>query len=174
VDSVPEQEFSRLFERAGRSLLAQAYLLTGDRQESQDLVQEVFLRAWRGWKRVSVLENPDAWLRKVLYNLAVGRFRRLSVRRAHDALSSIRSSSAGPSVGHLDVVRAIRALPTKQRVALVLVAFQQLTVAEAAKEMRASEGTVRVWISRGRASIAVALGLDVAPLSRNGEADAAR
>jgi RNA polymerase sigma-70 factor (ECF subfamily) len=155
-------------------LLAQAYLLTGDRQESQDLVQEAFLGAWREWKLVSTLENPDAWLRKVLYNLAVGRWRGLTVRRTHHAVSSFQSSSAAPSVGHLDVISAIRALPPKERQALVLVAFQQLSTAEVAKEMRASEGTVRVWVSRARASVAVALGLDLAPLTRNGETDAAR
>ena len=52
ADLDPGAEFRRLFERTGRSLLAQAYVLTGDRQESQDLVQEAFLRAWRDWARV--------------------------------------------------------------------------------------------------------------------------
>ena len=47
ADSNPRKEFCRLFERTGRSLLGYALLLTDDRQESQDLVQEAFLRAWR-------------------------------------------------------------------------------------------------------------------------------
>ena len=47
ADTDPGEEFRRLFERTGRSLLAQAYLLTGDRQESQDLVQDAFLSAVR-------------------------------------------------------------------------------------------------------------------------------
>ena len=50
ADLDPREEFRRLFERTGRSLLAQAYLVTGDRQESQDLVQEAFLRAWNDWR----------------------------------------------------------------------------------------------------------------------------
>jgi DNA-directed RNA polymerase specialized sigma24 family protein len=49
AESDAGEEFRRLFERSNRNLLAQAYLLTDDRQEAQDLVQEVFLRAWRAW-----------------------------------------------------------------------------------------------------------------------------
>ena len=82
ADSDPRGEFRRLYQRSERSLLAQAYLLTGDRQESQDLVQEAFLRAWREWERVSTLENQQAWLRRVLYNLSVNRWRSLRTRRS--------------------------------------------------------------------------------------------
>src|SRR5271165_2797018 len=97
ADSDPGDAFRRLFERSGRSLLAQAYLLTGDRQESQDLVQEAFLRAWRNWPRVATLDNQQAWLRRVLYNLAVNRWRKVSLRRSRDSrLSRVDGSSPGP------------------------------------------------------------------------------
>ena len=75
AESDPGEEFRRLFERSNRDLLAQAFLLTDDRQEAQDLVQEVFLRAWRTWPRVAAMQAPDAWLRCVLHNLAVSRWR---------------------------------------------------------------------------------------------------
>jgi RNA polymerase sigma-70 factor, ECF subfamily len=171
ADLDPREEFRRLFERTGRSLLAQAYLVTGDRQESQDLVQEAFLRAWNDWARFSTLVNQQAWLRRVLYNLAVNRWRNLAVRRSHERLSRTDPASPAPGAEHLDVMRALQSLPMKQREALVLVAIVDLTTAEAAREMGANEGTVRVWVSRARATMALLLGLDAVPLKSNGEGD---
>ena len=132
ADLDPREEFRRLFERTGRSLLAQAYLVTGDRQESQDLVQEAFLRAWNDWARFSTLVNQQAWLRRVLYNLAVNRWRNLAVRRSHGRLSRSGAAVPAPGAEHLDVMRALQSLPMKQREALVLVAIVDLTTAEAA------------------------------------------
>ncbi len=165
----PGEEFRRLFERCRRSLLAQAYLLTGDRQESQDLVQETFLRAWRNWTRVSDLDNQDAWLRRVLYNLGVSRWRNLSMRRSHVQLARSDGAAPAPGDAHLDVMKALQSLPLKQREALVLVAIVDLTTAQAAREMRTNEGTVRVWVSRARASMGLLLGLDSVPLTGTGE-----
>ena len=65
AESDAGEEFRRLFERSNRNLLAQAYLLTDDRQEAQDLVQEVFLRAWRARPQIAVIKGQDAWLRRV-------------------------------------------------------------------------------------------------------------
>ena len=53
-----EGQFNQFFDGARRKLVGQAYLLTGDFQEAQDLVREVLLRAWQRWDRVSTLEDP--------------------------------------------------------------------------------------------------------------------
>jgi RNA polymerase sigma-70 factor (ECF subfamily) len=161
ADSDPGDAFRRLFERTGRSLLAQAYLLTGDRQESQDLVQEAFLRAWRNWDRVATLDNQQAWLRRVLYNLAVNRWRSVNLRRSRESgLPRVDGASPGPGVGHLDVMSALRSLPDNQRKSLVLGTIVGLSPAEAARDMGANEDTVRVWVSRARARMKLLLGLD--------------
>lgn len=67
-----EDQFDRFFEQVKQGLVGQAYLLTSDVEESRDLAQEALLRAWRDWARVSQLENPEAWVRRVLHNLAIG------------------------------------------------------------------------------------------------------
>jgi RNA polymerase sigma-70 factor (ECF subfamily) len=160
-----------LFERTGRSLLGYALLLTDDRQESQDLVQEAFLRAWREWERVSTLDSPQAWLRRVIYNLAVNRWRRLGTRRDHERLVAHEAVSEESDVGQLDVMRALQSLPIKQRQALMLVAIDDLTTAQAAHEMGAKESSVRVWVSRARASMERLLSLDAAPATGTGDHD---
>jgi len=171
ADSNPRKEFCRLFERTGRSLLGYALLLTDDRQESQDLVQEAFLRAWREWERVSTLDSPQAWLRRVIYNLAVNRWRRLGTRRDHERLVAHEAVSEESDVGQLDVMRALQSLPIKQRQALMLVAIDDLTTAQAAHEMGAKESSVRVWVSRARASMERLLSLDAAPATGTGDHD---
>ena len=171
ADLDPEDEFCRLFERTGRSLLGYALLLTGDRQESQDLVQEAFLRAWREWERVSTLDSQQAWLRRVIYNLAVNRWRSLSMRRDHERLVGHEGVSQETGVGHLDLMRALQSLPIKQRQALMLVAINDLTTAQAAHEMGAKESSVRVWVSRARASMGHLLNLDAAPAAGTSDHD---
>jgi DNA-directed RNA polymerase specialized sigma24 family protein len=79
-----EEEFERFFRGQARSLMRQAYLLTGDAGEAQDLVQETMIRAWREWPRLQGYDDPGAWARHVLHRLAIGRWRRLTVRRRHD------------------------------------------------------------------------------------------
>jgi len=171
AESDPGEEFRQLFEKSRRDLLAQAYLLTGDQQEAQDLVQEVFLRAWRSWTQLAAVDNQRAWLRRVLYNLAVGRWRGLRLRRGLLKGLPPLVSTPVPEAERLDIVRALQSLPSRQRQALVLVAVFDLTTADAAREMGANEGSVRVWISRARANLEPLLGPDFAPATGGVQSD---
>ncbi len=146
--------FDEFFSEQRGPLFAQAYALTGDVDEAQDLVQEVMLRTWRRWTRVSQMDRPSSWARRVLRNLAVGRWRKQRVRRS---VSETDTPTPGPDVGHLDVARALRRLPDKQRDAVVLHDVVGLSVAEVAVEMNEPEGSIRGWLSRGRRTLATAL-----------------
>jgi RNA polymerase sigma-70 factor (ECF subfamily) len=162
-----QEEFSRFFDRTKAGLLGQAYLLVGNPEDAQDLVQEVYLRVWRNWDRVSSLDNSVAWSRSVLHNLAIGRWRRLKIQRSRSHLNS-RATVATPEVSadHLDLISALMSLPTIQRRVLVLRAFDGLSTADIAAEIGTSEATVRLWLSRARASIAANLRMKSAPPSR--------
>jgi RNA polymerase sigma-70 factor (ECF subfamily) len=150
--------YEEFFAASKASLMGLAYLLTGDVQESQDLVQETLLRAWRNWPNISSYEDPKAWTRRVMHNLAIGKSRRARIRYATATQERPIASSEMP-VGHLDVVDALRRLPLDQQRALVLHDVIGLGVAEVALELRAPEGTVRSWLSRGRAALAADLGV---------------
>ena len=147
-----EEEFDRLFEASKRLLIGQAYLLTGDLQDAQDLVQEAFLRAWKDWERVSTLDDPQAWIRRVLYNLAVSHLRRRRTRTLHRA-SIAQQAIPAVDVGHLDVLAIVKGLPVNQRQAIVLWSVAGLSIEEIAAALGTGEGTVRVWLSRARAAI---------------------
>src|SRR4029453_3198530 len=67
-----------LYEHEYRPLLRIAYGLTGSQSEAEELVQEAFVRCYQRWAKVEGYDNPGAWLRRVLLNLAASRGPRLA------------------------------------------------------------------------------------------------
>jgi RNA polymerase sigma-70 factor, ECF subfamily len=152
-----EQTFDEFVLRTRTRLVSYAKALTGDGQAAQDIAQDTFVRAWKHWSKVRYYEEPEAWCRKVAQNLAIGRWRRLAV--VTRSASKGPASAAEPDVGHLDVAAAIRSLPSGQRNAVVMHGVLDMSVAEIAMELGVPEGTVKSWLSRGRAHIRSSLGL---------------
>jgi RNA polymerase sigma-70 factor (ECF subfamily) len=157
----PEQElreFERFFERTSGALVGQAYVLVGNLQDAQDLVQEAFARAWDRWPVVSGFEDPAGWTRRVLFNLAMSRLRRRRLEQRHAPEPAAPASA--PSADAVDLARALRRLPASQRRAIVLREVVGLDMREVAREMRTSEGTVRKWLHRARTALAADMSAD--------------
>jgi RNA polymerase sigma-70 factor, ECF subfamily len=152
--------FDKFFRATKQSLLAMAYVLTGDLATAQDLAQEALLRAWARWPRISKYDDPHAWTRRVLHNLAVDKKRSEKIVRN---VPEPQRSSPPPDELHLTLAAALRSLPAKQSMALVLHDGVGMSVHEVAAEMSVPEGTVKSWLSRGRASAAEALNPSVTP-----------
>jgi RNA polymerase sigma-70 factor (ECF subfamily) len=149
-----EIEFDHFFRNHRSRLMGQAYVLAGNSAGAQDLVQESFLRAWQHWQDLRGMDDPEAWLRRVMYNLAVSQWRR---NRRLVPLGDIEESGFDehPEAGAL--AAALRSLPRRQAQAIVLHDAAGLSAAEVAKELDVPEGTVRSWLSRGRAVLAARL-----------------
>jgi RNA polymerase sigma-70 factor (ECF subfamily) len=148
-----ERGFDSFFNDSWPRLQGQAYVLTGSREQAQDLTQEALLRAWKNWETVSVLDNPEAWTRKVLHNLCIGSWRKANRRPVkHD----VAIYPQIPDI-HEDVTAALRSLPGNQARALLLHDALGMTVPEVAQELDAPEGTVKSWISRSRKVVATRL-----------------
>ena len=77
------EDFDQLYHSQYGNVVAMAYALTGDLAEAQDLAQEAFCRAWQRWRTVSGYDEPLAWVRRVVANLAASRWRRLRVARKY-------------------------------------------------------------------------------------------
>jgi RNA polymerase sigma-70 factor (ECF subfamily) len=150
--------FDAFYRGTSRRLLRYAYGLTGAATDAQDLVQEAYARAWQHWKRVATYEEPEAWLRLVVTRLATDRWRRLGVRRAAAAAHRPPPPTGPPTEDTVLLVSALRTLPVPQRRALALHYLLDRSVADIATETGASVGTVKSWLSRGRASLAALLG----------------
>ena len=149
-----ENEFDAFYRRSSPRIMGQAYAIAGSRAPAEDLVQEAFGRAWLGWSRVRRLENPEAWVRRVMLNLAISNWRK-SLRP--DLLDPALRAAEPPDVDALWLAGALRRLPRNQCRAVVLHDAAGLTVPEIARELHAPAGTVKSWISRGRTALSVLL-----------------
>lgn len=142
----------RLLAERGDHLLHAAIALTGSRVDAEDLLQAAIERLLRRRPRVDDLE---AYLRRILYNLAADGWRRRGAwHRVPRPLPSQPSVGTGPDpVTTVDLrdalVRVLRELPPRQRTVVVLRYWEQLTQAETAELLGCSEGTVKSTASRG-------------------------
>jgi RNA polymerase sigma-70 factor, ECF subfamily len=151
--AVSPVDFTDFYQAHFHRLAVQLYAYLGDHAEAQDLTQEAFCRLLERWDRISTYDDPSAWVRRVAWNLATSRLRR--VRTAVRHLARQREEHVpGPEPDRVALSRALAALPASQRRAIVLRHFAHLSVAEIAEQMGAPEGTVRSWLSRGRATLA--------------------
>ncbi len=155
-DEEGRDEFERFFHAYAHRLVAEAFLLTGNRQDAQDLAQEVLVRVWQHWRSVSCHDHPEAWGRRVMRNLVSNRWRRKQLEQRHRQLA-LPEEGQGPDVGHLDIVEGLQQLSERPRQAMILHAVVGLSVDEIAKELKVPAGTVRSWLSRGRATLAAHL-----------------
>ena len=154
----PSADFDAVYAAQYADLTVQLYAYFGDRQEAQDVVQEAFCRALRRWSSVSRYDDPVAWVRRVAWNLAVSRW-----RRSRTALSFLRRQRPqephveGPNTDRIELVEALATLPEAQRRAMVLHYLGDMSVSEIAERENVAVGTVKSWLHRGRAGLAVQL-----------------
>lgn len=162
--------FDSFYGATARRIVRHAYALTGNLSDAQDIAQESFARAWQRWDTVRNCDSPEAWVRRVATNLAISRFRRDRTARAAAPLLIIQDVP-GISPDTVALIAALRRLPERQRVVLVLRYLADLPVAQIAAELRVPEGSVKAWLSRGRNGLAELLndGAAAATDARTGE-----
>jgi RNA polymerase sigma-70 factor (sigma-E family) len=153
TEAIPRR-FDDFVEQRLDRLLRYATALTCDPHLAQDVVQEVLLRAQSRWERIAALHAPDAYVRRMVTNEYLSWRRRRAAKHvatSHEALEALASPEPDPAVRYAerDAMRArIATLPRKQRSALVLRYYENLTDAEIADVLGCGEGTVRSHISR--------------------------
>jgi RNA polymerase sigma-70 factor (ECF subfamily) len=159
VDEGPadrRRDFAGLYATGYPRLAAQLYAYLGDAAEAEDVAQEAYLRAWRSWASISTYDDPVGWVRRVAWNLATSRLRRLTTVARFVARQPPPASAALAALGpdRVALVAALRSLPERQRHAIVLHYLADLPVAQVATEMMVARGTVLSWLHRGRSRLA--------------------
>jgi RNA polymerase sigma-70 factor (sigma-E family) len=129
-------------------------LYCGDTPTAEDLAQETLARVWQRWRKVSQLDAPELWARRVAINLAASWHRRRvaggrAITRAA-ALTSVGASTTHPvdDGGPSGTLEILSRLPGRQRAAVVLRFYEDLSVAETAQVMGCREGTVKALTSQ--------------------------
>ena len=147
-----------LYRAHALGLVRLAVVMTGDQGSAEDIVQDAFLGLYRRWDRLTDLPHPLAYLRaSVLNGCRTALRRRSRADRRWPRLSEVPSESAEArallSEEQQAVARAIRDLPDRQREALVLRYYLDMSEADTAEAMRVSRGAVKSATSRALAAI---------------------
>jgi RNA polymerase sigma-70 factor (ECF subfamily) len=152
-----------------------ALRMTRSVADTEDLIQETYLKAFRYYDGFEEGTNLKAWLFRIMKNNFINSYRKKKVQPQHVELDELRDSGdelsaaelrlgdAGPEIGAVDeelddqIARAINSLPHDYKMALLLVDIQGHTYQEVADMLAVPVGTVMSRLYRGRAKIERAL-----------------
>jgi RNA polymerase sigma-70 factor (ECF subfamily) len=150
--------FEDFYEQESGKLFRRLCLVTGNRQEAEDVMQDAYLRLYERWDRVGRMEDPVGYLYRTAFNVVRRRSRRaaLAVRRTL-GLAPSTDEFAAADARHV-VSQALSRLTTRQRAALVLTEILGYSSEEASRVLGARAGTVRALASQGRAAMRQVLG----------------
>src|SRR5215210_798456 len=129
-----------------------------DAAAAEDLTQDAFVRLHRNWAKVSRYESPEAWVRRVALNRAFS-WRRREGRRPGLELAAFPPTADvdGPSGERDDVLRAVRALPSRDRALVALYHLEDRPLAEVAEVLGLRPGAAKVALHRARRRLALLL-----------------
>ena len=158
---VDQDSFATVFNAHHRQAIRLAYLLTSDADQSEDIVAEAFAKVYVRWSKGEV-RDVGAYLRRAVANEANSKLRRRYLerregQRRHGDDRGVRTVDDG-AADRDQVWQAIQRLPDRQRAAVVLRYYEDLSEAETAEILGCSVGTVKSQVSRGLARMQQLLG----------------
>ncbi len=169
ADSSRDDAFTAFVRDQGAALLRTAFFLTGDAHLAEDLVQNAFAQTYVHWRRV---EEPAAYARRVLVNANAAWWRRRSATETPvDSLPDAALPDGTAVVAEREpLVAALRKLSARQRAAVVLRYYADLSEADTARALGCTVGAVKRHTARGVEKLRVLLGdaslSGAAPVSR--------
>jgi RNA polymerase sigma factor (sigma-70 family) len=153
--TVPFEDFVR---SESARLFRALYLITGNRHESEEIMQDAFLAVWERWDRVGAMDDPTGYLFRTAMNAVRRRARRASMAIRRVVAPPPPEDPFSQVDARRDVVRALADLDRKQRAAIVLTGLLGYSSEEAGKMLGMSAGSVRVLASRARSHLRDAMG----------------
>ncbi|UMG92782.1 SigE family RNA polymerase sigma factor [Nocardioides sp. TF02-7] len=153
--------FAELVAARSASLHRAAYLMVGDVGLAQDLVQEALTKTYVAWPRLRDTAAADAYTRRVITTTAITWFRRRSwygERATGDLPEPARPGHDEQVADRTALMAALRQLPPRQRAAIVLRFYEDLTEAQTAAAMDCAVGTVKSQVAAGLAKLRTLLG----------------
>ncbi len=158
-----DSAFTELMRRHYKGVVNYVYRFTNDRANSEDLAQEVFLRVYRSVKRYNPQAKFSTWLYKIATNLCItevksrNKKQSVSLDEMQENTGDLGDSkSEDPSdftfrreIGTA-IFEALRSLPERERVAIILCKYQDLPYEEVAEVIGCTIGAVKTYVHRGR------------------------
>ena len=144
--------FESFFEEHRSKVFGAMCLVTGNRQEAEEITQDAFLRLWERWDRMAEVEDPTGFLFKTAMNVFRNRARRASIAARRSLGIADRGDDLATVEDRDEVIRAMRPLTPHQRAALVLIGYLGYSSDAAAQVLGVRASTVRALAAKGRAS----------------------
>lgn len=161
VSNAVQVAVTAVYEAHALGLIRLAYVMLGDRAAAEDVVQEAFCGLYRRWDRLAGPDKALPYVRSSVLNGCRSALRR-RLRNDIGGVGQLLVASAESTVlageERRQVMRLLRRLPDRQREALVLRFYLELSDAEIARQMGIRPSTVRSTTSRALAAVARALG----------------
>lgn len=143
-DELEAPGFSEFVAARSGSLLRTAYLLTGDHQRAEDLVQTTLTKVYLRWPRVSRMDQPGGYARRILINQASSRRWWRSSRELSSTVPELATDGYADQVATSRTVwNAVLTLPPRQRAVVVLRYYEDLSEVEIAEVLGMAPGTVK-------------------------------
>jgi RNA polymerase sigma-70 factor (sigma-E family) len=164
VDATASDALAVLHREQYGALVRLASLLVGDQGRSEEIVQDAFVRLQLRWSGLRRLDRAPAYLRSAVLNGARSALRHDKVVERHVQRRRPAPYAPGPestavvAAEHRRLVETLRRLPSRQREALVLRYYLELSELETAEAMGVSPGSVKTHVHRGLATLATLLG----------------
>jgi RNA polymerase sigma-70 factor (sigma-E family) len=153
--------FAELVEARSTALLRLAYAVVGDHQLAQDLLQEALVKVYVAWPRLRDASAAEAYARRTIVTTAISWRRRRSFHEppVDSVPDSEGDADQSDRLATHDVLwQQVRGLPPRQRTALVLRYYEDLSEAETADLMGCSTGTVKSQLSAALGKLRERLG----------------
>ena len=149
--------FSELYAASFARIASITTVIMQSRAPGVEIAQDAFVQLYVHWKKVRHYDAPEAWVRRVAIRLAMREAHRDS-RRRQLSITAWRPEDVDVSEPDVDVLRAVASLSAIHRAVVALYYFEDLSVAEIARVLGRSEGSVKVALYRARRSLAAMLG----------------
>ncbi len=152
-----ETEFVELVPVLGRRLRRTAYLMCGSWSKAEDAAQEGLVRVFVALPRIERKGGIEAYARRCVVSALIDQAKRPWRRESPDVLAE--QDHADPTDAEalvdqrLAMIQVLQQLPSKQRAAVVLRYYDELSVSETAEALRVSEGTVKSQTAKGLANL---------------------
>ncbi|MEV6808620.1 SigE family RNA polymerase sigma factor [Streptomyces sp. NPDC017248] len=155
-----DEEFQSFVVGRWPRLMRTAFLLTGEQHAAEDLVQSTLEQVYVAWRRVGGADDPEAYVRRVMINAHARKHRRRlrEFLAPKDDSGLVREvADTGDRIAQADdrgaLLKALAQLPVRQREAVVLRYWEDLTETQTAEAMGCSVGTVKSNAAKGIAKL---------------------
>jgi RNA polymerase sigma-70 factor (sigma-E family) len=154
-------EYDEFYAALWPRLVRTAYAVCGDLGVAEDAVQTALAKAYRSWRRISRLDSPEAYVRKMAVNEVLSNRRTAHVRR--EVVRAQLPDSSSPreddgAVARDELWQAVSSLPPRQRAVLVLRYYEDLSEQQIADTLGCRPGTVKSQASAALATLRARLG----------------